>query len=113
MSKKRTVLRQAQHERAFMGASAPIIGVDADIAVGQVARPNGGAAFAQPEIGAAADFEALEVRRDRRLVIAIDRSPVLRHPLIAQTERGAVAVSGVDRPPTPHNPPAPRRTSTV
>src|SRR3546814_466028 len=62
---------------AFVSAS--IVGVDADVAVRQVARPHGGAAVAKADVDSDLDLAALQMRGHRRFVIALDGKAVARH----------------------------------
>src|SRR3546814_3994113 len=52
---------------AFVSAS--IVGVDADVAVRQVARPHGGAAVAKADVDSDLDLAALQMRGHRRFEI--------------------------------------------
>src|SRR3989344_2479944 len=84
--------------------SAPVVGVDADVAVRQVAGPYGRAAVSEAEVGADAHLQTFEMCRDGRFVIAVDGQALFRNPMVAEADREPVAVGGVARPaPRPHH----------
>src|SRR3546814_19956246 len=62
---------------AFVSAS--ILGVDADVAVRQVARPHGGAAVAKADVDSDLDLAALQMRGHRPFVLALAGTAVARH----------------------------------
>ena len=55
---------------------APIIGVNADVAVGEVARPDGGAACADAKVNPDIDKAAFQMRGDGRFIITVNDKPV-------------------------------------
>ena len=56
---------------------APVVGVDGDVAVGQVAGPHRGLAAADADVDIDIDLAALDMRLHRRLVIAGDDTAIL------------------------------------
>src|SRR5690606_37962105 len=75
--------------------SAPVVGVDGDVAVGEVAGPHRGAAAADAEIHGDVDLLALHVLRHRRLVAARHHLAVLGHAHAADGDGKAVAVGAL------------------
>src|SRR3546814_18378720 len=65
---------------AFVSAS--IVGVDADVAVRQVAPPHGSAAVAKADVDSDHDLAALQSLGHRLFVIALDGPAVARNPSI-------------------------------
>src|SRR3546814_19451570 len=63
---------------AFVSAS--IVGVDADVAMRQVARPHGGAAVAKADVDSDLDLSPLSIRTHQPFVIALSGHPVAPHP---------------------------------
>src|SRR3546814_1406114 len=63
------------------------------VAMGEIARPHGRAAFAQAEVDADFDVAAFQVRGDGRFIIAFHRKAVSRHFGCAEADRKQVARS--------------------
>jgi len=88
---------------------APVRPVDVDIAMRQVAGPNGGLALAETDIDGDLHLAPLHVVDDRRLVVAIDHAAVARHPGAAHGDGQLVAVGRLARLAHRHDDAAPIR----
>src|SRR3546814_10773668 len=79
----------ARSRSASGGASAPVIGIDVDVAMGEVAGPYARLALADPYVDGDVELAALHVGGDRRFVIAGSRTALLGDHRAAHRHRHA------------------------
>src|ERR1700752_2441969 len=72
--------------------SAPIVGVDVDVAVGEIAGPYPRLALADADVDGDGDVAALDVLGDRRLVVVRTPLPLLGDGHAADADAQAVSV---------------------
>src|SRR5690348_3352536 len=73
-------------------SSAPVVGIDLDIAVGEIAGPDPRLAAADPDIDLDADIAALDVLGNGRLVVAGDTLALGGDQHAADLDRELVAI---------------------
>src|SRR4051812_49115331 len=73
-------------------ASGPVVAVDLDVALGQIARPHVGARPTDADIDEDLQLGVLHVAAHRRLVVGRRDRPVLSGPKLAEPHAHAVAV---------------------
>src|SRR6185312_2709635 len=69
---RRSVARRGWSSTGLAEDSAPVVGIDLDVAMGEVAGPHRGLAPSDADIDRNRDLAPFHVARDRRLVIALD-----------------------------------------
>src|SRR6185312_10568143 len=69
---RRSVARRGWSSTGLAEDSAPVVGIDLDVAMGEVAGPHRGLAPSDADIDRNHDLAPFHVARDRRLVIALD-----------------------------------------
>src|ERR1051326_7136921 len=88
----RRISRAVSSRIVLSGASAPVVGIDVDIAVRQIARPDPRRAAADADIDRDVDLGALHVGRHGGLVILVAPPPGLGDQRAADGDAEAVAI---------------------